>query len=85
MHIRSLSTITAAMTLAGGISQGYAQTPAQLEIFEKNARPVFVEKCQACHNAKLKSGGLDLSSPDGLRQAAAGGFFGSAVPLSQCA
>ena len=55
-----------------------AQTPAQIEVFEKNARPIFSEKCQACHNAKLKSGGLDLSSPDGIRQAAAGGFFGKA-------
>ncbi len=55
------------------------QTPAQTEVFEKNARPVFVEKCQGCHNAKLKSGGLDLSSSSGIKQAAAGGFFGSAA------
>ncbi len=79
MYIRSLSTIAAVVTLTGGISLGQAQTSAQLEIFEKNARPLFIEKCQACHSAKLKSGGLDLSSPDGLRQAAAGGFFGTAA------
>src|SRR5258708_3797832 len=54
-------------------------TAAQIEIFEKNARPLFVEKCQGCHNQKLKSGGLDLSSVDGIREAAAGGFFGSAA------
>jgi cytochrome c553 len=47
------------------------------ELFEKNARPLFVEKCQACHNAKLKSGGIDFSSVDGLKQAASAGFFGA--------
>jgi mono/diheme cytochrome c family protein len=53
-----------------------AQTPAQLELFEKNARPLFAEKCQACHNAKLKSGGLDFSSPDAIKEAASTGVFG---------
>ena len=50
-----------------------------VEIFEKNARPLFVEACQSCHNQKLKSGGLDLSSVEGMKEAAAGGFFGSAA------
>src|SRR5438309_678486 len=57
---------------------GFAQTPAQIELFEKNARPVFAEKCQGCHNAKLKSGGLDFSSPDAVKEAAAAGVFGKA-------
>ena len=56
-----------------------AQSPAQLELFEKQARPLFADKCQGCHNAKLKSGGLNLSSVDGLKEAAAGGIFGSAA------
>ena len=56
-----------------------AQTPAQLEIFEKNARPLFADKCQGCHNEKLKSGGLDFSSADGIRQAGANGIFGVAA------
>src|SRR5579862_5177283 len=56
-----------------------AQSAGQIEIFEKNARPLFVEKCQGCHNQKLKSGGLDLSSVDGIKDAAAGGFFASAA------
>jgi len=56
-----------------------AQTPAQLELFEKNARPLFVEKCQPCHNAKLRSGGFDLSSPEGIKEAAAIGIFGKAA------
>lgn len=32
------------------------------ELFEKKVRPVLVEHRQACHNEKLKSGGLDLTS-----------------------
>ncbi len=50
-----------------------------MELFEKNARPLFVEKCQGCHNAKLKSGGFDLSSPNGIKEAASMGIFGSAA------
>jgi hypothetical protein len=58
---------------------GRAQTPAGLEVFEKNARPLFVEKCQGCHNAKLKSGGFDLSSPAAIKEAASMGIFGTAA------
>jgi len=55
------------------------QSPAQVELFEKNARPIFAGKCQGCHNAKLKSGGFDLSSPEGMKEAAASGIFGTAA------
>ena len=58
---------------------GLAQTPAQLELFEQNARPVFAEKCQGCHNANLKSGGLDFSSPAAIKEAASLGIFGGAA------
>jgi len=54
----------------------WAQTPAQLDLFEKNARPLFASNCQACHNAKLKSGGLDLSSTTAIQEAASMGIFG---------
>src|ERR1043166_1833553 len=69
----------AAAVLAASSLRAQAPIAAQVEIFEKNARPLFVEKCQGCHNQKLKSGGLDLSSVDGIREAAGGGFFGSAA------
>ena len=55
---------------------GYGQSS---ELFEKKVRPVFVEHCQACHNEKAKSGGLDLASRDGLKQAAGAGYFGTAA------
>jgi len=70
--------IAIASFLAASALSAQAPTAAQIEIFEKSARPLFAEKCQTCHNAKLKSGGLDLSSPEGIKQSAAGGFFGTA-------
>ena len=63
-----MRSLAALILLNLGFAQ--AQTPAQLEVFEKNARPLFATKCQGCHNSKLKSGGLDLSSPDALKEAA---------------
>jgi hypothetical protein len=54
-----------------------AQTPEQLELFEKNARPLFAEKCQGCHNATLKSGGIDFTSPGSIKEAASMGIFGN--------
>ena len=69
--------------LSSGLA--FAQAPAPpsseitLEVFEKNARPLFADKCQGCHNGKLKSGGLDFSSTDGIKQAAATGIFGVAA------
>ncbi len=44
------------------------------EYFEKKVRPVLAKNCAACHSAKMKSGGLDLSSTEGI---AAGGATGA--------
>lgn len=35
--------------------------------YEKNVRPLLVAKCGACHNPRVKTGGLDLTTPKGLR------------------
>ena len=72
--VLTVFTFLSLVTLSLGVSQ--AQTPAALELFETNARPVFVQKCQPCHSAKLRSGGFDLSSPEGIKEAAAMGIFG---------
>jgi hypothetical protein len=74
---RPFFTVLPLVTL--GLGAAHAQTAAQLELFEKNARPVFAEKCQGCHNAKLKSGGFDLSSPGAIKEAASMGIFGNAA------
>jgi hypothetical protein len=76
-----LTSARTALLLGISLGVAQAQTAAQLEIFEKNARPVFVEKCQPCHSAKLRSGGFDLSSPEGIKEAAAMGIFGKATDV----
>jgi hypothetical protein len=55
------------------VSAASAQSPDQLEYFEKNVRPVLVANCQPCHNLRLKSSGLDLSTAAGLLTGGAGG------------
>ena len=76
-----MSFAITALPFALSLGIAAAQTPAQLELFEKNARPLFAEKCQPCHNAKLRSGGFDLSSPEGIKEAASIGIFGKAADL----
>src|SRR5260221_3483843 len=44
----------------------WAQTQDATEFFEKKIRPILVNSCQACHNAKIKTAGLDLSSAEGF-------------------
>jgi hypothetical protein len=34
--------------------------------FEKSVRPLLVANCGICHNPKAKTGGLDLTTPEGL-------------------
>lgn len=42
------------------------QSTEQQEFFEKKIRPILVKNCQGCHNTKVKSAGLDLSTPEGI-------------------
>ncbi|HEU0123139.1 MAG TPA: DUF1549 and DUF1553 domain-containing protein [Bryobacteraceae bacterium] len=37
--------------------------------FEKIIRPLLVSKCGSCHNPQVKTGGMDLTTPEGLRTA----------------
>ncbi len=43
--------------------------PEPLEHFEKHVRPLLAAKCQACHNAQLKSGNIDFSGVEGFVRA----------------
>ncbi|MDQ6676318.1 MAG: PSD1 and planctomycete cytochrome C domain-containing protein [Acidobacteriota bacterium] len=52
-----------------------AQSSEQIEYFEKNVRPVLVQNCQPCHNLKMKSSGLDLSTASGFLSGGAGGLL----------
>jgi cytochrome c553 len=51
----------------------WSQTQASTEFFEKKIRPVLATKCQGCHNAKLKTAGLDLSTAEGFVHGAQSG------------
>ena len=62
--------VYAAFALA---TAAFAQTPEQLEYFEKSVRPLLVANCQPCHNASVKSSGLDLSSAAGFVHGGVGG------------
>ena len=52
----------------------WAQSPGT-ELFEKEIRPVLVERCYGCHSSKLKSpmGGLTLDTKAGMRSGGSGG------------
>src|SRR5258706_14060018 len=59
-----------------------AQTPEQIEFFEKIIRPILAGSCSACHNAKATTVGLDLSTTLGIRHAVHfGGGAGKVIPL----
>ncbi len=47
-------------------SSAFAAESSGLEHFEKHVRPLLAAKCQACHNAQLKSGNIDLSGVEGF-------------------
>lgn len=49
--------------------------PGSAEFFEKSVRPVLVERCQGCHNPKLKRAGLDLTTGEGFYKGADSGLL----------
>ncbi|MEM7015516.1 MAG: c-type cytochrome domain-containing protein, partial [Verrucomicrobiota bacterium] len=66
-----ISTLSAAAVSANGTD------PAGLEFFEKNIRPVLIERCYECHSADAKvKGGLLLDTREGLIK---GGDTGTAI------
>ena len=63
-YLRSLLSFVLASGLA--TSPALAQAADPTDFFEKKIRPIFAENCQGCHNPELKTGGLDLSTPEGF-------------------
>ncbi|PYV20069.1 MAG: hypothetical protein DMG07_00260 [Acidobacteria bacterium] len=45
-----------------------AQSPHDVEFFEKRIRPVLATRCQGCHGPTMQMAGLDLSSAAGIRK-----------------
>jgi len=52
----------------------HAADPAAIEFFEKNVRPVLVEKCLACHGGEKAKGGLRLDTREGVLKGGADGI-----------
>ena len=64
----SRPAVSWACALAACLPAAAAATEG-LEHFEKRVRPLLAAQCQACHNAQLQSGGIDLASADGFAKA----------------
>jgi hypothetical protein len=71
----SLATIVVVTASARGANEPRSD-PAAVEFFEKEVRPLLVEKCQSCHGEKKTGGGLSLTSRAALLE---GGDHGPAV------
>ena len=56
------AALLAALPVAASEAEG-------LDFFEKHVRPLLANKCQACHNAQLTSGNIDLSGVEGFVKA----------------
>ncbi|MFN0088474.1 MAG: PSD1 and planctomycete cytochrome C domain-containing protein [Blastocatellia bacterium] len=82
MKTRFKGLLTIAIVGAAGLSQWTAsanfgsQANEQREFFEKKVRPIFATSCGACHNAKARMAGLDLTTAEGF---ARGGESGALV------
>lgn len=48
--------------LAASASAAEPATPAQLEFFEKEVRPILADHCHKCHGEKKQKSGLRLDS-----------------------
>jgi cytochrome c553 len=53
-----LSSAAAALTIFSSLARGDA------DLFEKSVRPVLAQHCQTCHDAKVRMGGLDLTTAE---------------------
>ncbi|QEH38415.1 Planctomycete cytochrome C [Aquisphaera giovannonii] len=73
---RAIAAAIAALSalLAGGPARG--QSAADVEAFEKEVRPVLVEKCASCHGPAKQKGGLRLDARAAILE---GGDSGPAV------
>ncbi len=65
----ALSMAPATLGRIAGATQPFsAQDNGQQEFFEKKIRPIFVESCQRCHNARAKVAGLDLTTAESFQR-----------------
>jgi hypothetical protein len=79
-RVMALSAVVAALAATVCGAKAVPQTPEQTEFFEKQVRPILVERCYACHSAKVAQSGLRLDSRAALL---AGGARGPAITPGQ--
>ncbi len=83
---RAWASRAAVIVLAFGAVQARSasaappQASAQGPVFQKDILPIFQRNCLRCHALKVKKGGLDLSTPEGVL---AGGTSGPVVVPQQ--
>jgi hypothetical protein len=61
-----LSPLSCFLTVFFAASTARAETPANEEPFEKEVRPLLIERCQKCHGDKKPKGGLRLTSRESI-------------------
>ena len=72
---RLFLSLIAGGAFLGGLANAADSKPARMT-YDEHIRPIFREKCFACHNPDKKSGGLDLTIYSALMQ---GGSSGSVI------
>jgi cytochrome c553 len=72
--MRFFTALAVTVALAGALPAAEVAAPSaeQIEFFEKQVRPVLVNRCQACHGAKKQESGLRLDSREALAAGIAG-------------
>src|SRR5207249_7359010 len=63
----------ACLTLAPGRLPAQPANPADVEFFERNVRPVLVERCLSCHGPEKQKGGLRLDTREAVLLGGDGG------------
>jgi hypothetical protein len=63
----------ACLTLAPGRLPAQPANPADVEFFERNVRPVLVERCLSCHGPDKQKGGLRLDTREAVLMGGDGG------------
>ena len=75
----AILALTACTLTAGRAAPPAVETPEAIAFFEKNIRPVLLEKCVSCHGEKSQFGNLRLDSRAALVK---GGDTGSVIDLA---
>jgi hypothetical protein len=73
LSIPAMAALGFVLPLLGQSISTERVSPEQVEFFEKRIRPIFATRCQSCHNPKVGTAGLDLTSVSGLRKGADSG------------